>query len=39
MADLVFIAATLAFFGVCVLYVRALDRMVSKAESDSESSR
>lgn len=32
MADIVFIAVTVAFFGVCVAYVRGLDRIVRAAE-------
>ena len=32
MADAIFIAATLAFFGLCVAYVRGLDRLVRSAE-------
>ena len=31
MADIVFIAVTLAFFAVCVAYVRGLDRLVRGA--------
>lgn len=33
MADLVFIAGTLAFFAICVAYIRGLDRMVRADES------
>ena len=32
MADIVFVAITLAFFAVCVAYVRGLDRIVRAAE-------
>jgi len=32
MADIVFIVVTLAFFALCVAYVRGLDRMVRAAE-------
>ena len=32
MADIAFIAATLAFFGLCVAYVRGLNRIVHAAE-------
>jgi hypothetical protein len=32
MADIVFIAVALAFFGLCVAYVRGLDRVVRAAE-------
>ena len=32
MADIVFVAITLAFFAVCVAYVRGLDRIVRTAE-------
>ena len=36
MADLVFLAIAVSFFGVCVAYVRALDRMVRRSEPTSE---
>jgi hypothetical protein len=32
MADIVFIAVVLAFFALCVAYVRGLDRIVRAAE-------
>jgi hypothetical protein len=32
MADIIFVAVALAFFGLCVLYVRACDRLVRGAE-------
>jgi len=32
MADVVFVLITLAFFAICVLYVRGLDRLVQSAE-------
>jgi hypothetical protein len=32
MADLVFIATLFAFIGLCVLYVRGLDRIVRSGE-------
>ncbi|MET0697136.1 MAG: hypothetical protein ABWZ58_06880 [Acidimicrobiia bacterium] len=32
MADIAFIIATLAFFGLCVAYIRGLDRIVRAAE-------
>ena len=32
MADIVFIAMTLAFFAICVAYVRGLDRLVRSSE-------
>jgi hypothetical protein len=35
MADLIFIALTLAFFAICVLYVRGCDRIVASADDDS----
>ena len=35
MADIVFIAVTLAFFGLCALYVRGLDRLVRAGSADS----
>jgi hypothetical protein len=34
MADIVFIAIVVAFFAICVAYVRGLDRMVREAERD-----
>ena len=35
MADIVFIAVAIAFFALCVAYVRGLDRLVrSAAEAD-----
>jgi hypothetical protein len=36
MADIAFIAATLTFFGLCVAYVRGLDRIVRAAEEAEE---
>ena len=33
MADLIFIAITLAFFALCVAYVKGLDRMVRATEA------
>lgn len=32
MADFAFIAAAIAFFGLCVAYVRGLDRIVRATE-------
>jgi hypothetical protein len=32
MADVVFVALAIAFFAVCVLYVRGLDRLVRSSE-------
>jgi hypothetical protein len=32
MADIVFVVVALAFFGLCVLYVRACDRLVHGTE-------
>ena len=32
MADVVFVAITLGFFGLCVAYVRGLDRLVRSSE-------
>jgi len=32
LADIVFIAITIAFFAVCVVYVRGLDRLVRASE-------
>jgi hypothetical protein len=36
MADFAFIAAAIAFFGLCVAYVRGLDRIVRTAEDAEE---
>jgi hypothetical protein len=33
MADLLFIVLTVAFFAVCVAYVRGLDRIVRSSET------
>jgi hypothetical protein len=35
-ADLIFIGVTLAFFALCVAYVRGLDRIVRGAEEADE---
>ena len=35
-ADIIFIALTLAFFALCVAYVRGLDRIVRAAEEADE---
>ena len=32
MADIVFVATVLAFVGICVAYVRGLDRLVRDSE-------
>ena len=32
MADIAFITTTLAFFGICLAYVRGLDRIVRGSE-------
>jgi hypothetical protein len=32
MTDVIFVAITILFFAVCVLYVRGLDRLVRSAE-------
>ena len=32
MADIVFIAVAIAFFALCIAYVRGLDRIVRSAE-------
>ena len=37
MADVVFVALTLAFFAICVLYVYGCDRIISSADDDSTS--
>lgn len=34
MPDIAFIAVALAFFGLCALYVRGLDRIVRSAATD-----
>jgi hypothetical protein len=36
MADIVFVAVALAFFGLCVIYVQACDRLVRGTEEDAE---
>ena len=36
MADVVFVAVTIAFFALCALYVRGLDRLVRSAEDADE---
>ncbi len=36
MSDIAFIAAAIAFFGLCVAYVRGLDRIVRAAEEAEE---
>jgi hypothetical protein len=33
MADLIFVAITIAFFGLCVLYVRVCDHIVGPDET------
>jgi hypothetical protein len=38
-ADLVFVALTVGFFGLCVLYVRGLDRMIAGGEADTPTTR
>ena len=37
MADVVFVALTIAFFALCALYVRGLDRLVRSAEDADQS--
>ena len=39
MADIVFLVVTLAFFGLCALYVRGLDRLVRSADQPGEVKR
>lgn len=34
MADIVYIAIVIAFGGLCVLYVRGIDRMISAADDE-----
>lgn len=36
MADIVFVAVALAFFGLCVLYVRGCERLVKGSEETPE---
>lgn len=36
MADIVFVVVALAFFGLCVIYVQACDRLVRGTEEDGE---
>jgi hypothetical protein len=36
MADIVFVLVALGFFGLCVLYVQACDRLVRSTEEDAE---
>lgn len=36
MSDVVFILVPLAFFGVCALYVRGLDRMAATTDDGSD---
>ena len=36
MADVVFVAVTIAFFALCVLYVRGLDRLVRSSEDGDQ---
>ncbi len=35
MADVVFIALLVAFFAICVLYVRGCERIIASADDDS----
>jgi hypothetical protein len=37
MADLVFVGIALAFFGLCVLYVLGLDKLIGRDHAPSES--
>jgi len=34
MADVVYIAVVVAFLGLCVAYVRGIDRMISAADDE-----
>ncbi len=34
MADVIYIAITLAFFGICVGFVRACDRLIASATEE-----
>jgi hypothetical protein len=36
MADVVFVAVIVAFFALCVVYVRGLDRLVRSAEDGDQ---
>lgn len=35
MADFVYLAIVIAFFGLCVLYVRGCERLIAPADDDS----
>ena len=37
MGDVIFVAVTVAFFALCVLYIRGLDRLVRSADDADES--
>lgn len=39
MADLIFVLVAVAFFAVCVAYVRACDRLVGRDEAGDEVTR
>lgn len=36
MADVVFVAISVAFFGLCALYIKACERILSGAEETAE---
>jgi hypothetical protein len=37
MADVIFIAMTIAFFGLCVLYIKGCEHILRGGEGDGES--
>jgi hypothetical protein len=39
MADIIFVLVAVAFFGLCVLYVRACDRLVGGSEAAPDTER
>ena len=39
MADIIFVLVAVAFFGLCVLYVRACDRLVGGGEAPPDTER
>lgn len=39
MADVIYVAVTVAFLGLCVLYVRGCERIIASSDDDSETAR
>lgn len=39
MADVVYVVVTVAFLGLCVLYVRGCERIIASSDDDSEAAR